>query len=120
MVYVDYSNPLNPVVCLSRTHRRVAFGLALERFFREHGITGQENMVRVIKEGGYPHDIKQNTISNWSTGKSDPVKPSDLSKALMKALPATSEQMRYLSLACFVPVKYLRWYRPELIAEDDK
>ena len=58
-----------------RRRRRVAFGLALVRLFKEHGITRQEDMARVIREGSYPKEIKQNTISNWATGKSEPEDP---------------------------------------------
>ena len=119
MVYVDYSDPINPVVWVSRTRRRVAFGLALERFFREHGITRQEDMARVIREAGYPREkIGQGTISNWLRGESEPVKPSELSEALVEALPTTREQREYLSVALFFPLMYLQQYHPLLVTPE--
>jgi hypothetical protein len=111
-------NPLNPVVRLSGGRprgERVAFGLALQTLFREHGITRQTDMARLIREGGYLRRIQQNTISNWILGKSEPVDPKGLADALANVLPVTAEQWDYLSLAYFAPREYMRRYHPWLV-----
>jgi hypothetical protein len=113
-IRVSEENNRNPVVWLSGHRRRDAFGLALERVFEEHGIAGQEDMARVIREGGYHRTIPQNTISNWMGGTSEPERPWKLAAALEEVLPMTEKQWTYLSLAYFAPREYLRRYHPAL------
>lgn len=108
-----------------RRHRRVIFGLALERFIMEQGLifdgkANQSEFARRLREVGYPAEMTSKTANNWITGASEPRNPKVLVDYLEMAFDVSEEQSGYLSLALMFPRRYARHYGLEYALQDEK